>query len=388
MINKDLEQINEADLQALKDNATSEGKTLEYKQQLPGNTDTEKKEFLADVSSFANSSGGDLIFGIVEDGGVPSEIEGVAISDTDQEIQRMENIIRDGIEPRIPSVSIKPISLPNSRTAILIRILTSWCGPHRVVYQGHDRFYARNSSGKYPLDVAELRTAFNMTEAIAERIRRFTIDRVSKTIANENPIELNVGAKIILHLTPMISFRLAQNYDINSIASRYTQMPPISHYGFSNRYNLDGLLVYSADEGQAYSYAQLFRTGIIEAVDSILLSRDNGDLYIPSITYEERLIEAVSNYTSVQKSLNIEPPIFIFLSFIGVRGYRMGVGHGIRPSNVRIDRDVLLLPEVIINSYDFQPTLILKSTFDSVWNACGYSRSLNYNANGEWSPDH
>lgn len=58
------EAIAEADLLALISNAVSEGRTIDYKRELPGNSDGEKKEFLADVSSFANTSGGDLIFGL------------------------------------------------------------------------------------------------------------------------------------------------------------------------------------------------------------------------------------------------------------------------------------------------------------------------------------
>jgi len=67
-----LEKISQADLQNLIDNAVAEGRTIEYKQALPGGTDSEKKEFLADVSSFANTAGGDLLFGISEDKGVPT----------------------------------------------------------------------------------------------------------------------------------------------------------------------------------------------------------------------------------------------------------------------------------------------------------------------------
>ena len=59
VLNKPLEAIEENDLQALVDNQVAERKTIEYKESLPGNADGDKKEFLADVSSFANASGGD-----------------------------------------------------------------------------------------------------------------------------------------------------------------------------------------------------------------------------------------------------------------------------------------------------------------------------------------
>lgn len=71
MIEKNIDRITEEDLQALIDNAVSERKTIEYKRSLSINRDSERKEFLADVSSFANASGGDLIYGITEAGGIP-----------------------------------------------------------------------------------------------------------------------------------------------------------------------------------------------------------------------------------------------------------------------------------------------------------------------------
>ena len=51
-----------------------------------------------------------------------------------------------------------------------------------------------------------------------------------------------------------------------------------------------------------------------------------------------------------------------------------------------IDRDILVLPEVFMENYDDQPASILKPCFDSIWNACGFPRSFNYNDEGEWAP--
>lgn len=67
MIPKAFDQITEQELQGLVNNGVLEGKTIEYKQEMTINKDSDKKEFLADVSSFANAGGGDLIYGIVED---------------------------------------------------------------------------------------------------------------------------------------------------------------------------------------------------------------------------------------------------------------------------------------------------------------------------------
>ncbi len=387
MINKELEKIAEADLLALKENSVAEGKTLEYKQQLPSNSYEDKREFLADVSSFANASGGDLIFGIIENGGIPTEVEGIAVTDSDEVVQRLENIIRDGLEPRIPSVSIKPINLSNSRVAFLVRIAKSWSNPHRVILGGHDKFYSRNSSGKYPLDVAELRTAFNLSETLTEKIRRFNLDRISKIMAGEAPVPLNTGAKICLHLIPIISFNPAQSYDISRVSSGTGRLKPIFCGGWNDRYNLDGILAYAPiQNGKSHSYVQIYRNGIIEAVETLLLEPREETKAIPSIAYEQELISSVTQYLSILNTLGVELPIFIFLDLLGVKGYFMPTSRFIFDSSERIDRDMLLLPEIILNSYEDNVENILKPAFDAIWNACGFPGSRNYNDEGKWAP--
>jgi len=61
-----LARIDAAQLETLRADAVREGRQLEYKETLPGNSDDDKREFLSDVTSFANAAGGDLIFGLQE----------------------------------------------------------------------------------------------------------------------------------------------------------------------------------------------------------------------------------------------------------------------------------------------------------------------------------
>ncbi|MBI4830971.1 MAG: ATP-binding protein [Candidatus Lindowbacteria bacterium] len=76
-LERDLGSLQEYDLQELVQNKVPEGKNIEYKRMLPANSDDNKKEFLADVSSFANASGGHLLYGIRAESGIPAEIIGL-----------------------------------------------------------------------------------------------------------------------------------------------------------------------------------------------------------------------------------------------------------------------------------------------------------------------
>lgn len=61
MIPRPLQDITRHDLEALVINQVAERRTLEFKRELPGNSESQRKEFLADVTSFANAQGGDLL---------------------------------------------------------------------------------------------------------------------------------------------------------------------------------------------------------------------------------------------------------------------------------------------------------------------------------------
>ncbi len=260
-LDKPLDGVSEADLQSLVANQVPEGRQIEYKEVLPSNRDADKKEFLADVSSLANAAGGDLIYGVREEAGIAKEVIGVALPDADAEQLRIESIIRDGIDPRIPGIQLRPVQRQTGNPCLILRVPRSWAGPHAVTYQGSFRFYSRTSAGKYPLDVFELRAAFTSSEAVQEKVRKFRLERLAKIIADEGPIQLQGKSKIVLHLIPLNSFASTTSYDLDPLAKDAGSLQPIYAGGWDHRYNLDGLLSYCQSDRKlsAESYLQIFR---------------------------------------------------------------------------------------------------------------------------------
>jgi len=381
-INKPITEIHEIDLQSLVDNAVSEGKTTEYKESLPGGSDRDKKEFLADVCSFANAIGGYIFYGIREESGIPVDVCGLEVNDIDAFVLRLDNLIRDGIEPRILGITIHSVGLSNARTVLIIHIPRSWSAPHMVKYgiRGSERFFSRNSSGKYPLDLSELRAAFVFSETLSERTRNFRLDRISKIIANETPSNLSGHAKFILHLIPYSIADSRAIFDVKKIyASEHFQA--IYTMNRSRRYNFDGVLAYADN-----TYVQVFRNGAIEAGTTRLFNDERRA--IPSIAFEREIIEILPRYTAILRDLGVEPPVLIFLTLCGVSNYIMGVDpRRFFPYDVPgrpIDRDILLIPEIVVESWEFDASKILRSSFDAIWNAAGWERSINYDENGNW----
>lgn len=82
--------------------------------------------------------------------------------------------------------------------------------------------------------------------------------------------------------------------------------------------------------------------------------------------------------------MEVTIPLFCFLALTGIKGYRLGLSS--QQDSYYIERENLLLPETIIDSYDLKAETILRPSFNLVWNACGLQKSLNYDENGNWSP--
>jgi predicted HTH transcriptional regulator len=169
LLGKHVESITSADILRLVEEGIPESRSLDYKRDLLGNRDKDKKEFLADVSSFANTGGGVIIFGIDEqrdeDGGntgVPFRILGIGDTSPDEAIRRMDNIIRDGLDPVLDGgVIIRGVPIGDD-TVLVVGIPRSVMAPHMVIFKNHGRFYGRASAGRFQMDVRQLRSSLGI----------------------------------------------------------------------------------------------------------------------------------------------------------------------------------------------------------------------------------
>ena len=382
MIPKRFEDIEFSDLEVLLNNQVAEGKTIEYKKELVTNADSDKVPFLAGVSAFANTIGGDFIIGIEAKDGIPINLSGANFTNADAEILKLEQMLQNGLEPRLPSVNTKEIQSPNGEKFIFVRVGRSWIAPHRV--KANDKFYGRNSKGKYPLDVSELRTAFMLSEQLSERIKNFRLERVKKIQTNDElPIELAEGGKLALHLVPLSAFTMPAEINVAKVYKENNLS--VIGSGWSKTINLDGVLSYSRNrDNKAEAYTQNFRNGCVEAT-YVFSSRDKDEKYIPSTYCEERLVHAVKEYCKFYSDLEIETPVYLFLTLIDVKNYRLAVNNEFKRRDEQLlDRNNLFLPEVIVDNYETNPEEILRPVFDMIWNAYGYVRCFNYDENGKW----
>lgn len=388
---KPLNQITAGDLQALVDAQVPEKRTLDYKAMLPGNADADKKEFLADVSSFANAAGGYLIFGIAEGTDGLLSMPGLAGCNADQEILRLEQIALQGVEPRIPGLETVAVPLTDGCPVIVMRIPRSWAMPHRISFKESDKFYSRRSAGKFRLDMGELRAAFAQSDTLLDTINNFRAERLSQIVAGLTPTGSAAGVRVIIHLVPLNAFDPYVRFDLSHLAKHdsLNQLIPMGmDYagGFTHVHNYEGFVSYTPS-----SYTQVFRNGSVEAV-SFLASAPLGQptTQLRGLYIENTVLYAVTErLMPLQRTMNVEMPMLIMLSVLGVQGFVVvpeDTVHLSLSTRQPINRDALVMANVMVESYNADIPKAMRPIFDVMWNASGWPRSQGYDDNGNRVP--
>ena len=393
MIHRRIGDITIGDIQSLIDNGVLESRTIEYKSILPDKNEKSKHEFLADVTAFANAGGGDIIYGIAEEkyddkskyGGKPIKAIGLDVTNPDKEKARLQDMMSNCVAPRIPGVQMKYVRGFEKGPILILRVPNSWCSPHMITSHGGQHFYVRNTAGKHKMDVTEIRLAFTLSESISDKIQRFRDDRLAKVLSDDTPVKLRGESKIVLHVIPVVSFSKDMLLVPGDLKKNKDSFRPLIENCGTTRFNVDGLITTSHldERDNSYTeYCQVFRRGIIEAISANFVNERDGRKLIHGVYYEKKILEAVEEYLSVLGVLEISPPYVFMLSMLGMSGCVIYSDSMWYPPS--IDRDTLILPELVIESLDVNIARSFRPVFDSVWNAGGVEGSRNYNEKGEW----
>ncbi len=374
--NKPLAQLTEQDLQELIANAVPEGRTIDYKRELKCSQDADKKEFLADISSFANTVGGHLVIGVEEMDALPTNLPGIPLTNTDQLILQAENVIRDGLDPRVIGVQSHLIPLQSGNVALVLRVPKSFTSPHMVSFKNSSRFYARNSRGKYQLDAGEIRQAFLLSDTMTKRIEDFRLNRLALLGGNETLYPMPTGGKIVLHVIPVTTFASQDAVDltqINDVQELWSNLTPMASGSWDRRFNLEGWLMHSVikDTGMAGSYTQVFRNGTVEAVEGRMVSKNSGGAF-----WEKYVIESLDQILKFYEHANIQTPFIIMLTYLGVRECQAGaLNPNIRTDSAHaVERDNIVCDPIWVNEPGKTAKELLLPALDLAWNACGWSK--------------
>lgn len=385
LLNIPFDQIDSKHIQSLQDAAVAESLTLDYKAEVPSSARDDMKEFCYDVASFATASGGDLILGIKENDGIPTDICGITTTDLDAEVRRLDQMILNNITPRIPGYRIRAISMENGKTVVMVRVPKSWNGPHMVEIGGTQRFYSRKANSKYLLSVDEIRSQFLLSESTNERIRQFRMERLGNIVAGDIPSPLQENQpRVVVHVLPLSSFSSNVQYPLDDLEYNTDLLRPLALVRSNRWYNLDGLVVQSWHKDKPAGYIVLYTSGKIEEVDTYLTGREYHENMINVYMLEKCMLESVSRHLAIYQKLGIESPIVVMLSLLGVRGIELSASGSPPFSTKPIDRDNLIIPEVVLPNNQADVVAYLRPIFDAIWRSGGWRKSETFSDDGKF----
>lgn len=146
------------DIENLIKNEVEESLYLDYKEaRALAKTDKARLDITKDVSSFANSDGGIIVYGVSEQGAKPKEV--TPIDGREFAKEWLENIIQQ-IQPRIDGIKIFPIRIEGDieRSIYVVQIPRSANAPHMA--KNHC-YYKRINFESVPMEDYEVRDTFN-----------------------------------------------------------------------------------------------------------------------------------------------------------------------------------------------------------------------------------
>lgn len=364
MLDQSIDSLSEPDLQRLVNNRVSESRHLDFKRDLPGGSDAERKEFLADVTSFANAQGGDLVFGIEEAAGVAAAVPGVQADDPDALILRFDNMLRDGVAPRLLGMRMKWVPLANGRGVLVIRIPAGLAAPHRVVFRDSNRFYTRNSAGKYEMDVHDLRHAFTESDGLPRRFRQLHAEAIERVKGIENPVAISAKPTAVVSVMPLGLFREEREIPI----TRDHALVPIEPNDYSSMEMIEGVLIHTPVDRETLSvrsFAITYRSGRTDVAWTIGDHRtlQNGrevDLVWPG-SFERGLLDATHSTEVRLRQFGIEGPWIVLVSVLRTAEHIMLLGDGY-PTNPAY-KDQALLGELRLDRLDEEALLPIVKNF-------------------------
>jgi hypothetical protein len=371
------------EVKSLKDDGVPESRILEYKSKLPGRSDGEKREFLKDVSAFANTEGGVIIYGIREKEGIPQSFVDLGELDIDSEQLRLENMVRDGLNPGLKGLAFQLLEVRGFRF-LALGIPKSLSQPHMIWFKRDGTFWRRSSAGKYQMDVTELRQAFLESESWEKTAEHFRQRRTEIVRKGEFLPNLDLRGSFFLHLVPLGGPR--EYVDISAHVELFRKYEPPLLGGW-NRFNLDGYLVYAEQEDKCVSYIQYFRRGSVEIYTSWLLKevKESPVLSFSGNGVETVVVEYTEKVLNLYSELGVQPPIAVFLSVFDTM--KSPIIHSealIGPRHNAIDRPQLLLPPAVFEEDITRIDQTLRPILDMFWQAAGWKGSPNFTNDGIW----
>src|SRR5262249_44341307 len=147
------------------------------------------------------------------------------------------------------------------------------------------------------------------------------------------------------------------------------------------RFNADGVLLTNPG---GITYTQFFRNGAVETV--AFEGTSTGAKIITPSDIEDEVLRGATAYRRILADAGVTFPLAIMLTLVGVEGreVRTNASRVLVDGYLKIDRDVIFLPDVLVEDALSDLQQALRPLFDSLWQSCGHERSPSYAPDGKW----
>lgn len=289
MFGKRLQELNEADLQKLCDEAVPEGLTLEFKRELNLSDEKEKRKAAKAVSALANNAGGRLIYGIEErqlhDG---SLVAGKPKPMTDGTISaRLADILHSAIHPR-PQFDMREVQFEGGGHVLVLEVSPSLgLDLHMVTAYGEHRFYTRGSKGVVPMTEPEVRAAYTRIAehraSLEARVEALTVPELERrSSAAESILVVPLFAtNTIVDPRQVRELKLELQKALPSLWDRLRELP----------LEFDGYRRGPSRPGDG-PYIAILKTGVVHYSDPHVLTKSQPPIFSALIA-ARRILEAL-----------------------------------------------------------------------------------------------
>jgi hypothetical protein len=379
-----LAQIDLALIERLCADRVTESATLDFKRELPAGS-SGKDELLKDVCAFANTEGGDLVYGVEEENGEAARIAPLPGDQREAEVRRVLQTIDSNVEPRITGLTHVTVAVLHGYV-LIIRVPASFDGPHSYRVNAARSFVLRNGPTTSDMTVDQLRVAFGRTESLVQHAGSFITSRIERLPTL--PVKLlQAGPIAVVHFVPLAGVGRARQVALDRVAGTFGNLPH-GGWGGSNRdFNLDGLVVYPAsdDEGRHSGYTQVFRSGAMEAVENA--GGYYADPHHPAHVVwnnSEFFFDRASRFVDSAKKWGYSGPALLAFSLLGVKGHELRLGSWARRPLVSDRRDLVAPPQWIGDIESTDLNAVTRPLLDTLWQGFGVPRCYDFNEAGEY----